>query len=264
MDSYTNSQVDYKPLPNPLFSVRIPFIYTQSKAEADLFGLPVDRDITNNKNIPSHNRLVTVMLRLNRIIDLYIEGCRPITLPNVSDVNKVHSIISEYLINMETLKMHSPNYQVVQDKRLPEIIKFAEEILSLNYGIILKEVTERAKYNPFNVGLDLMDTAPRSSQVKDITPAMLPTNTSGIMQGYSVGYKNENVPQTFDNTNNINYNSVQPVYPVQQPTNDYNSIYNYYPSSAPIQDNFNNIYNNVPEFSIPKQPTHNIFNKKFE
>lgn len=228
----------YHPLPNKLFLIRVPAICTYDEAELDLFGRPVDIDSSGKKYKDIHNNLVTVMLPLDRIINIYASGYS-IALVNKEDVTILYNMLEKYLRGIVNAERYSPNFRCIEEDRLPDIEKFANEMFDLNKGTIVGEVISKRNNNPFGLGLNLMDVKTPKHVIEEMkinTNTTGPVSSTGIMSDYSVGYKT-------------------------QPTSGYN--YNNIPS-IPQEDNYSYIYDNMQDLNLNTVVRHSIFKKKFD
>lgn len=150
------STIRYEPLPNTLFLVRVPIVCTYTSAEVDMFGLPMSTDNLGNEFRDTYKDLVTVMLNVDRMIDIYIQGY-PIYIVNKEDSAKIFSILEEYLagtVNNPTAFLNQAN---VEEDRLNDIERFAEEMFGLNKNTIVSKILNDNKNIGFGMdGFDLM------------------------------------------------------------------------------------------------------------
>jgi len=85
----------YNQLPDTLFMVKVPTIYTYSDADIGAMGLPMQKD-KRDRDVVDPAQMSLVMLPLTRIIDIYSSGA-PISLTNPDEVTLIYNILENYL-----------------------------------------------------------------------------------------------------------------------------------------------------------------------
>lgn len=144
-------------LPDNLFKVRVPIIATYTEQEINAYGLPLDVD--NNKNGTanknSYNNMTTVMLKLDKIIDIYIKGY-PIYLVDNEQSKLMFKILEEYIYVNNNDVRTSLNQEVVKDDRLYEIDKFVGEMFGYNKETIVRGIV--TQNNGYTINMGLMST----------------------------------------------------------------------------------------------------------
>jgi len=151
----------YHKLPPNLFKVKVPILATYDEVELELYGVSlttVDGDIKKN----SYLEMTTVMINLDRIINIYIQGY-PISIVNQNDSSTIYKILEDYLLGIDHNESYSPNRIAVKDDRLEEIDKFANEIFGLNRNTIIKNSVN--VNNGFDLGFKAMNSIPLNTRV---------------------------------------------------------------------------------------------------
>lgn len=151
----------YHKLPPNLFKVKVPILATYDEVELELYGVSlttVDGDIKKN----SYLEMTTVMINLDRIINIYIQGY-PISIVNQNDSSTIYKILEDYLLGIDHNESYSPNRIAIKDDRLEEIDKFANEIFGLNRNTIIKNSVN--VNNGFDLGFKAMNSTPLNTRV---------------------------------------------------------------------------------------------------
>ena len=142
-------------LSNRLFKVRVPIMATYTDEEIEVFGMPVDHDNFEDKTSDVYAELVTVMLSLDKLIDIYSEGY-PIHLVETDSLGVIYDILKEY-INSGTGVAMVPNQIIGHDSRIEDITEFYKSIYNHNTVGISKH--ELSSYTPFTLGgLEMLST----------------------------------------------------------------------------------------------------------
>ena len=124
---------------NRMFRVKVPVVATYTQQELELYGIPVDIVDGQAQSSFNTNRKSTVVLSVDRIIDIYIQGY-PISVLNEEDAKSIHSILINYINGDSTIR--SIHHRHIDDERIPVMEEFANEILNNNaHEIIKKELT---------------------------------------------------------------------------------------------------------------------------
>jgi len=200
----------YVKLSTKLYRVTIPMVATYTEAEMDMLGVPIDNE-SGNPITDSFNKLTTVMLKLDRIIDIYTNGY-PITINNDYDVINIYNELEQYLAGTKGRNVTSINQQPVIEKRFEEIDHFCNDIFQNNRHLIEQAATTHVQ--GFDLGIPKMEaisTTPTKYDNADVG------QNKGVMEGYNNptnssqrhnGYINRQTPQikrtpmytpTFDN-----------------------------------------------------------------
>lgn len=129
--------IRYRPLPDTLFLVRVPMIATYSDHEISTVGMPVNM-INGVADMRTFNSMVTCMLPLDRIIDIYVSGY-PIRLVNHSDLETIYNMLDTYVRGTSDPTGFNLNADRIVEDRLFEIERFASEIFDTNKVAILKQ-----------------------------------------------------------------------------------------------------------------------------
>lgn len=152
----------YEPLPDKLFLVRVPIVATYTDEEIDLLGLPVSINHYQNYgsnygmcNYQAYKELTTVMLPLTKIIDIYCNG-HQIAVVNRSDIPIIYEILEKYLLGVTAVKQFSLNHAMIQEDRMEDIERFAQEMFGINKATIAKSVYDQMSHNPFNLNAGFM------------------------------------------------------------------------------------------------------------
>jgi len=143
--------VKYTKLPDTLFMVKVPTIYTYSEADMNSMGLPMKQSI-NGKDTVDANEMSRVMLPLTRIIDIYSYGGK-ISLVNSDEVTAIYKILEDYLrdYNPITPELNSTSYDESRDI---DIDRFASEMFDLNRRDIVGNTIN--KKSGFDIGIHKM------------------------------------------------------------------------------------------------------------
>ena len=201
-----NSNLRYEPLPNTLFRFKIPAIATYSPEEISMYGMNVT--VINGKpDMSSLYQLTPVSLPLDKIIDIYLNGYRPILLMDNDDIDKIYNILDEYVRGLNLRGNRVLNMPGVVEDRLYDIERFAGEIFDNNKMAILRKAIR------FDHGYD--------AKVNTVNPFPLYNNTntsmdnggySSHMDGYSTVLSNPNLnnPYTYQSSNNTNVDNGDP------------------------------------------------------
>ena len=124
-------------LNDKLYKVRVPMIATYSQEELEAFGLPIG--MTEKKIYPVYNELVTIMLTIESMIDIYRKGYK-LYLTSQDDINEVYTKIDNYLTGESEVytgrRFNKRVNEEDEDIRL-EIDKFANEIFTYNKPTIV-------------------------------------------------------------------------------------------------------------------------------
>lgn len=141
MGSYRSKMVyRYFKLPDTLYDVRVPRIATMTDAEIELLGLPIT--VVDGHLEVKERDFVNVMLNLNRILDIYINGF-PIYLVHESDIKSMYKAYEDYVNNFR----NDPNrgidlndISMLEDSdRLKELEKFLNSIFDRYKAVIYKQ-----------------------------------------------------------------------------------------------------------------------------
>ena len=173
--------IRYEPLPNDLFMVRVPIIATYEDREIDTFGLPFSIDNQGNQFMDTYKELTTVMLPLDKIIDIYIKGFY-IAVVNKEDISKIYVILEKYLSGSVSNPNAYINRGFVKEERLEDIERFANEMFGLNKATIVNDAVKESKNNPFGLNLDLM-------------PLITPQQTKLMNYNKTAGPSHVNMPK---------------------------------------------------------------------
>lgn len=141
MGSYRSKMVyRYFKLPDKLYDVRVPRIATMSDAEIELLGLPIT--VVDGHLEVRERDFVTVMLNLNRILDIYINGY-PIYLVHESDIKSMYKAYEDYVNNFRKNPESSIDLNdvgMIEDNdRLKELEKFLNMIFDRYKAVIYKQ-----------------------------------------------------------------------------------------------------------------------------
>jgi hypothetical protein len=165
----------YHKLPTTLYKVRVPLISTYTEEEIELFGIPQDE--YNGKAKDASEAMTTVMINLDKMIDIYSMGY-PIQLVVQDNVGEIYSSLEKYLLGTIDEENFSLNRATETDPRMDEIDKFAQEMFGINKITIVKK-TINAR-NGFDLGMSLMNAGFGNKQPH--TPTAAPT---GILAAYT-------------------------------------------------------------------------------
>ena len=146
------SNIRYKPLPDDLFLVRVPVIATYSEHEMSTLGLPVNI-INGQPDMKTYNTMTPVYLKLDRIIDIYINGY-PIRLVNHEDLDKIYAILDSYVRGLNENNNYELNMVGIVEERLYDIERFAAEIFDINKLALLKKIINFR--NGYDAKVDIM------------------------------------------------------------------------------------------------------------
>lgn len=251
--------VRYQPLPNDLYTVRVPAICTYTPAERELYGLPMDTIVNVNTGATSHNHsaynnFVTCMLTLDRIIDIYINGY-PIYLVDKEDIHLIYKALDHYVSGYNHMEKVSPNAGVIEDNRIYRIEEFLKEIFGWNKGDILTGLT-KGNTNGWNVDIPLLRVAPTTDVINvNISPQEnrkvgvlagyenpTPPRTYGYEQNQTPGLNNYNQPMAVMNVHTIDTGSLNANTPK---TNDYMQIFEQAPQIDLTKVEFTHRYRKI-------------------
>jgi len=143
--------VKYTKLPDTLFTVKVPTIYTYSEAEMNSMGLPMRQSVDGRDTVDAQE-ISRVMLPLTRIIDIYSNGGK-ISLVNPDEVTTIYKILEDYLrdYNPITPELNSTSYDESRDI---DIDRFASEMFDLNRRDIVSNTIN--KKSGFDIGIHKM------------------------------------------------------------------------------------------------------------
>lgn len=133
-----SSNIRYEPLPSKLFKVRVPMIATYSPEEIKLLGMNVNV-VNGQADMGSIYTPTLVHLPLDRIIDIYMEGYRPITLVDRQELEEVYTILDNYVRGLASTNNFVINMPGIVEERLYDIERFAAEIFKNNKIAILRQ-----------------------------------------------------------------------------------------------------------------------------
>lgn len=243
----------YEPLPKKLFLVRVPIVATYTDAEIEFLGLPItinhQQDYGANYgdcNYQAYKELTTVMLPLTKIIDIYCNGHK-IAVVKKSDIPIIYGILEKYLLGVTAVKQFSLNHAMIEEDRMDDIERFAQEMFGINKAVIAKSVFDQMNQNPFNLNSGFMTPVEAYNakqkaiqSQKQTIPVVKKFTAKKPLSHLSYPYTPEqqvNTPATMsvDNTSNTQLNYVQPE-----------------DLSSPAQKNISYIYQEFPEFDLSK------------
>lgn len=174
-------------LPDYLYKVKIPTMATYSEEEIDTFGMPVS--IVNGKPKEEYEADTVVMLPLDRIVDIYIEGYQIVLLDD-NLVTKMYSVLEEYLSKLD-VRLGSINRLPVRDPRADDIEKFLTEMFNYNKSDIVKDMIGAG--SGFDLGINVMNRNSPMIGSMGTEPKIINAGSIGIMSNYDVGYKDNTV-----------------------------------------------------------------------
>ena len=169
-------------LPDYLYKVRVPTVATYSEDEIDSFGMPVS--IINGKKEEDYEADATVMLPLDKIIDIYISGYSISLLDD--NVSKMYNALEEYVSKLG-VRQESINMMPLRDSRADDIEQFLTEMFNYNKTDI---VTDNLGANSgFNLGINVMHRNGVGMGTATNRERVIVNSGIGIMQHHDVGYK---------------------------------------------------------------------------
>lgn len=186
--------IRYKPLPTTLFMVRVPIIATYNEYEITTFGLPIDT-INGSPNMSTYHELTTVMLPLDKIIDIYVAG-HPIRLVNSSDLSTIYTMLDEYVRGVSNPGEYHLNVAGIVEDRLFDIERFAAEVFDTHKVAILKQTIQIVR--GFGKDLNLMGHRHKRETPKDIDMTI-----STHMSGYSTILTPTRLEEKINTTNSV-------------------------------------------------------------
>lgn len=152
----------YEPLPKRLFMVRVPIVATYTDEEIEVLGLPISINHYQNYgsnygtcNYQAYKDLTTVMLPLTKIIDIYCNGHK-IVVVNKADIPVIYEILEKYLLGVTAVKQFSLNHAMIEEERMDDIERFAQEMFGINKAVIAKSVYDKMNHNPFSLNSGFM------------------------------------------------------------------------------------------------------------
>lgn len=148
----------YTKLPDTLYSVRVPLIYTYTEEEMAVLGIPILEDTAGKKTV-IEDQMTNVMLPLTRIIDIYGLGA-PIRLTNPDQLTEIYEILDDY-VNPKASQQQVLNAPVYDEKRDLIIDQFAAEMFNINRRQI---VTEETSTTGFDLGFSKMELNSKFAQ----------------------------------------------------------------------------------------------------
>lgn len=151
------NNIRFSPLPDTLFLVRVPIICTYSEEEIDIFGLPMSSDNLGNQFNDTFKDLTTVMINVDKMIDIYIQGY-PIYILNKEDSITIFKILEDYLAGTVNNPVAFLNQAHIEENRLQDIERFAEEMFGLNKHTIVGKII--SDNNSIGFGMDGFDLMP--------------------------------------------------------------------------------------------------------
>ena len=173
-----NTNRRYTPLPNTLFRFRVPAIATYTPEEISMYGMNVNM-INGRADMSSLYHLVPISVTLDRIIDIYLNGYRPILLMDKDDIDKIYTILDEYVRGINFNSNYMINMPGVIEERLYDIERFAAEIFDHNKLGILKKALK------FEHGYDAkVDTVNMNTVTNNYHPEYNSRAYSSHMDGY--------------------------------------------------------------------------------
>lgn len=247
----------YEPLPNKLFLVRVPIVATHTDAEIELLGLPVSINHYQNYgsnygmcNYQAYKELTTVMLPLTRIIDIYCNGHK-IVVVNKSDIPIIYDILEKYLLGVTAVKQFSLNHALIEEDRMDDIERFAQEMFGINKAVIAKSVFDQMSQNPFNINAGFMTPVEAfkakeaAMKVQSKQPSSLPNVSKFTVKkpnthlGYPyVPEQQVNTPAAMSTSNNTTSTQINYVKPED--------------IAESRARNISYMYNDFPEFDLSK------------
>lgn len=142
-------------LTSKLFKVRIPVMYTYTQFELEVMGTRVNsRDnehYNTNEQISDMSNLVTVMINLDKILDIYINGGK-ILICDENDVETIYQTLENYLQTVNRQVTRSLNSKIVKENRIDDIDRFLTEMFGYNRKNILTNVISKSGYE-LNINL---------------------------------------------------------------------------------------------------------------
>lgn len=256
------SVLRYEPLPGQLFLVRVPIVATYTDEEISLLGLPINVDhgfdygsTGGRYDYNAYKELTTVMLPLTKIVDIYCSGHK-IAVVNQSDIPIIYEILEKYLMGVTTVKNYSLNHAMIQEDRLDDIERFAQEMFGLNKGVIAKSVYEQMSKNSFDLSAGFMtpheafEAKQRANQVK---PTSSPMQFTAKKPGTQLGYPYKPEPVSTPT------NSVLPSTTTEVKHVSPEDLY----GGQPTVDNISYLYNAFPTFDINKVERKSTYRKTF-
>lgn len=170
-----NSNIRYEPLPSKLFKVRVPMIATYTPEEIKLLGMNVNV-VNGVADMGSIYTPTLVHLPLDRIIDIYMEGYRPITLVDRQELEEVYNILDSYVRGLASTNNFVINMPGIVEERLYDIERFAAEIFKNNKIAILRQALK------FEHGYD--------AKVNTVNMAQVAVQHTPEQPEYGYGYEN--------------------------------------------------------------------------
>lgn len=193
-----NNNLRYEPLPNTLFRFKIPAIATYSPEEISMYGMNVT--VINGKpDMSSLYQLTPVSLPLDKIIDIYLNGYRPIVLMDNNDIEKIYTILDEYVRGLNLHGNRVINMPGIVEERLYDIERFAGEIFDNNRMAILRQAIK------FEHGYDVNINTVNPFPLYNKTNVQNDTGYSNHMEGYNTVLSNPNLnnPHVYQNRNTM-------------------------------------------------------------
>lgn len=229
------NNIRYEPLPGKLFKVRVPMIATYTPEEISLYGMNVNI-IDGRADMSSIYAPTLVQLPLDRIIDIYTEGYRPITLVDRKELEEIYTILDNYVRGLASTNNFMINTPGIVEERLYDIERFAAEIFDNNKVAILKQSLK------FKHGWDVDVNTMSMNQVT--TPVVQDQNYNygyeNHMSGYNTVLSGGNINQSTRYSNTSSYNT-EPV------GNTVADSYRVNPNKPDVVGGYTYINKNLPE-----------------
>lgn len=256
------SVLRYEPLPSQLFLVRVPVVATYTDEEISVLGLPINVDhgyeygsVEGRYDYNAYKELTTVMLPLTKIVDIYCSGHK-IAVVNQSDIPIIYEILEKYLMGVTAVKNYSLNHAMIQEDRLDDIERFAQEMFGLNKGVIARSVYDQMSKNSFDLDAGFMTPHEAFEAKQKIaksnttgSPIQFTAKKPGTQLGYP--YKPEPQPTQVRDSSTVSSTEIKHVRP--------EDLY----GGQPTIDNISYLYNSFPTFDINKVERKSTYRKTF-